>query len=206
MSFWRNYVKMTSFWRNNDVIITSCVQGGLQDLLFICNSTLKTNDADMRQWTGSPLRQIMTRCLFGTHLNQYWLIPLQRRHNERDGVSNHRLLDCFAQLFMRRLKETSKLPATGLCMGNPPMTGGFPSQSASDTEDVHLMTASCSIGHLGKKLQWTYIYFFQEIAFEYVVCKISAILFWPKCIKYVIADTAPYTHRRQANYRHSPFH
>ena len=100
MSFCRNYVKMTSFWRNNDVIITSCVQGGLQDLLFICNSTLKTNDADMRQWTGSPLRQVMTRCLFGTHLNQYWLIPLQRRHNERDGVSNHRLLDCFAQLFV----------------------------------------------------------------------------------------------------------
>ena len=25
-SFCRNYVKMTSFWRNNDVIITSCVQ------------------------------------------------------------------------------------------------------------------------------------------------------------------------------------
>ena len=25
MSFWRNYVKMTSFWRNNDVIIAWCV-------------------------------------------------------------------------------------------------------------------------------------------------------------------------------------
>ena len=24
-SFWRNYVKMTSFWRNNDVIIALCV-------------------------------------------------------------------------------------------------------------------------------------------------------------------------------------
>ena len=24
---WRTYVKMTSFWRNNDVMITSCVQG-----------------------------------------------------------------------------------------------------------------------------------------------------------------------------------
>ena len=25
-SFWRNYVKMTSFWRHSDVIITSCVR------------------------------------------------------------------------------------------------------------------------------------------------------------------------------------
>ena len=25
-SFWRDYVKITSFWRYNDVIITPCVQ------------------------------------------------------------------------------------------------------------------------------------------------------------------------------------
>ena len=36
---------------------------------------------------------------------------LQWRHNERDGVSNHRHLDClFNCVFRRRSKKTSKLP------------------------------------------------------------------------------------------------
>ena len=33
-----------------------------------------------------------------------------------------------------RSKETSKLRVTGLCEGNQPMTGGFPSQMVSDAE------------------------------------------------------------------------
>ena len=58
--------------------------------------------------------------------------PLLWRHNERDGVSNHRCLDCLLnRLFRRRSKKTSKLCVTGLCEGNPPVTGGFPSQRAS---------------------------------------------------------------------------
>ena len=52
---------------------------------------------------------------------------LQWRHNERDGVMNHRCLDClFNPLFRRRSKKTSKLRVTGLCEGNPPVTGGSP--------------------------------------------------------------------------------
>ena len=54
---------------------------------------------------------------------------------ERDGVSNHRLLDCFLnRLFRRRSKKISKLLVTGLCEGNPPVTGGLPSQRASNAE------------------------------------------------------------------------
>ena len=61
--------------------------------------------------------------------------PLQWRHNERNGVSNHRSPDCLLnRLFRRRLKERSKLLVTGLCEGNPPVTGGFPSQRASNAE------------------------------------------------------------------------
>ena len=42
---------------------------------------------------------------------------LQWRHNELDGVSNHRL-DCLLnRLFRRRSKKTSKLRVTGLCRG-----------------------------------------------------------------------------------------
>ena len=52
---------------------------------------------------------------------------LQWRHNECDGVSNHRHLHClFNCLFRRRSKKAPKLRVTGLCEGNPPMTGGFP--------------------------------------------------------------------------------
>ena len=49
------------------------------------------------------------------------LLPLQWRHNERDGVSNHRNLDWLLNtLFRRRSKKTSKLCVTGLCDGNFP--------------------------------------------------------------------------------------
>ena len=52
---------------------------------------------------------------------------LQRRHNERDGVSNHQPHDCFLNhLFRRRSKKTSKLSATGLCAGNSPVTVNSP--------------------------------------------------------------------------------
>ena len=46
---------------------------------------------------------------------------LQWRHNERNGVSNHRRPDCLLnRLFRRRSKKTSKLSVTGLCWGEFP--------------------------------------------------------------------------------------
>ena len=38
----------------------------------------------------------------------------------------------------RRSKKTSKLRVTGLCEGNSPVTGWFPSQSASNAENVSI--------------------------------------------------------------------
>ena len=65
--------------------------------------------------------------------------PLQWRHNKRDGVSYHRLLDCLLnRLFRRSPKKTSKLRVMGLCEGNPPMTAGFPSQRGSKAENVSI--------------------------------------------------------------------
>ena len=67
------------------------------------------------------------------------LAPLQWRHNERYGVSNHRHLHCLLnRLFRRWSKNSSKLHVTGLCERNPPVTGGFPSQRASDAENVSI--------------------------------------------------------------------
>ena len=46
----------------------------------------------------------------------FLLMPLQWRHNGRDGVSNHQPHDCLLKLlFRRRSKKTSKLRVTGLC-------------------------------------------------------------------------------------------
>ena len=69
-----------------------------------------------------------------------WIdISLQWRHNGHDGVSNHRRLDYLNNsLFRRTSKKTSKLLVTGLCEGNQPVTGRFPSQRASNTENVSI--------------------------------------------------------------------
>ena len=60
---------------------------------------------------------------------------LQWRLNEGRGVSNHRHL---SHLFRRTPGKTSKLCVTGLCEGNPPVTGGFSSQRASDGKNVSI--------------------------------------------------------------------
>ena len=73
---------------------------------------------------------------------------LKWRHNESDGVSNHRRLVCLLNcLFRRGSKKTSKLHVTGLCEGNSPVTGEFPPQRAGNAEsfpfDYVIMTYLC---------------------------------------------------------------
>ena len=64
---------------------------------------------------------------------------LQWRHNEHNGVSIHRHLNYLINgLFRRRSKKTLKLCVTGLCEGNPPVTGGFPHKGASNAENVSI--------------------------------------------------------------------
>ena len=62
---------------------------------------------------------------------------LQWCHNEGDGISNHHHLYCLLNCWFRcRSKKTSKLRVTGLCVGNSPVTGEFPTQKASNAENV----------------------------------------------------------------------
>ena len=78
----------------------------------------------------------MAWCLCGTKPLSN---PLQRRHNEHDSVSNHQCLYClFSCLFRHRSKKISKLRVTGLCVGNSPGTGEFPTQKASNAENVSI--------------------------------------------------------------------
>ena len=67
------------------------------------------------------------------------LVSLQWRHNDPNGVSNHRrLVGLLNRLFRRRSKKTSKPRVTGLWEGNSPVTGEFPSQRASNAENVSI--------------------------------------------------------------------
>ena len=64
-------------------------------------------------------------------------VALKWRHNERDGVSNHRRLDGLLNCLFRS-KKTSNLRVLGLCEGNSPVTDEFPSQKATNTENASI--------------------------------------------------------------------
>ena len=67
----------------------------------------------------------------GVYCSLYVKSPLQCRHNERHGASNHQPHDClFNRLFKAQIKETSKIRVTE---GNSPVT-----QSASNAENVSI--------------------------------------------------------------------
>ena len=68
---------------------------------------------------------------------QNYKSTFQWRYNERDGISNHRCLDCLLKcLFRRRSNKTPKLRVIGLCEGNSPVTSELPTQRASNAENV----------------------------------------------------------------------
>ena len=75
---------------------------------------------------------------FKSSMRCIWL-SLQWLHNEREYVSSHqRLGGLFTRLFRRRSKKTSKVRVTGLCVGNSPVTGEFPTQRVSYAENVSI--------------------------------------------------------------------
>ena len=71
----------------------------------------------------------------GRHGNE----SLHWRHNGRDSVSNHQPHDCLLnRLSRRRSKKISQLRVSGLCVGNSPGTGEFPTQMASNAENASI--------------------------------------------------------------------
>ena len=81
------------------------------------------------------------KLLYDTDLNYHniMIYHLQWRHNGRDSVSNHQPHDCLLnRLFRRRSKKTSKPRITGLCAGNSPVPGEFPTQMASNAENISI--------------------------------------------------------------------
>ena len=113
-------------------------------------------------WPGSPSGVLFTAewgwqtmCWLGLVArggSESFHLPLQWRHNEHDGVASHQPYDWLLNpIFRRRSKKTSKLRrVTDLCAGNPPMTGEFPAQRASDAENVSIWWRHHGCWKLGK--------------------------------------------------------
>ena len=85
---------------------------------------------------------------------------LQWRHNEYNGVKITGLTIVYSTVFSRRRsKKTSKLRVTGLCVGNSPVTGEFPTQRASNAEKVSIWWRhhiGLTFGFIDLYLEWVY--------------------------------------------------
>ena len=78
-------------------------------------------------------------CMITDCRKQHPYKTLLWRHNGRDGVSYQQPYDgLLNRLFRRRSKKASKLRVTGLCAGNSPVTSEFPTQMASNAENVSI--------------------------------------------------------------------
>ena len=92
----------------------------------------------------------------------YHSIPLQWRHKWCDGLSNYQPHDCLLNSLFRRIsKKTSKLRVTGLCVGNSSVTGEFPTQMASNAENVsiwwrHHAMSKLNVVWISFDLTWAY--------------------------------------------------
>ena len=72
-------------------------------------------------------------------LGHWGHMSLQWRQNGRDSVSNYQPHDCLLNCLLKgRSKKTLKLRVPGLCAGNSPGTGEFPTQMASYVENVSI--------------------------------------------------------------------
>ena len=119
--------KMFSF---NDVVTKHMLQ--MDNLENICMPW---------HWSQPVYGEIVPGYELGKHHNQVFRMDFDYEdgQNGRDGVSDHQPLNCLLScLFRRRSKTTSKLRDTCLCEGNSPVTGEFPSQRASNAENVFI--------------------------------------------------------------------
>ena len=112
---------------------------------------------------------------------------LQWRHNERNGVSNHRRVDCLPNSFFQaQIKKTSKHRANGPYEWNPPITGGFLSQRTSNVENVSIWWRhhALALWNLQKKSFWmesvySFAFLIQQKALNFQcldVAKVSLVL------------------------------
>ena len=68
-----------------------------------------------------------------------YMCPSWWRHNGHDGISNHQPHHCLLNCLIRcRSKKTPRPHVTGFCVGHSPWIGEFPTQMASNAENVSI--------------------------------------------------------------------
>ena len=107
-------------------------------------------------------------------------LTLLRRHNDRDGVSNHQPHDCLLnRLFRRRSKKISKLSVTDLCEENSPESGELSAQMDSNAENVSIWWRhhGGNIIHVDCDARWSNI---KHTSYNVPVylCGITVIMSW----------------------------
>ena len=113
-------------------------------------------------------------------VKKVYLLPLQWRHNDRVGVSNHRRLDCLLnRSFRPRSKKTSKLRVTGLCEGNSPVAGEFPAQRARNAkmfpfDDVIMHCHYWGLDHFVKSMLRSMVKTISTLASDWLAAQPSA--------------------------------
>ena len=106
--------------------------------MFCCEQCRRHSPITFLAWKSLYDSNVTDSCSTNPH-HRCIDVSLQWRQNGRNGVSNNQPHDCLLnRLFRRRSKKTSKLRVTGLCAGNSPVTGEFPAQMASNTENVSI--------------------------------------------------------------------
>ena len=82
---------------------------------------------------------LITEVLWHSPESSFTAGALHWHHNEHDSIFNHWQLDCLLdRLFRHRSKKTSQSRITGLCEGNSLKTGEFPTQRASNEENISI--------------------------------------------------------------------
>ena len=116
---------------------------------------------------------IMTSRFYSRILSYYWRLTGHAVSHYNDVIMTTMasqitsLTIVYSAVYsMRRSKKTSKLRVTGLCAGNSPGTGEFPSQRTGNAEYVFIWWrhyASLTVTHiLSGTPQWTNMYTFQN--------------------------------------------
>ena len=120
------------------------------------------------------------------HKSLHW------RHNDHGGVSHHQPRGCLLNcIFRGKWKKTSKLCVTGLWAGNSPGTGEFPTQRASNAENVPIWWHHHVDHHYWP---WgamrVFVAILRHQTYEPTVdCRYNAIQYSKTLIKWIIAGT-----------------
>ena len=133
-----NYYKYLNFIDVRNIQIYGCTHfPGLQITIIIILCAFKTAEVRIKlQWLLIIIGFSTIRSLWCNFVKQYHYsdVLMSTMPSQITGVS----ISC-STIFLRcSSKNTSKLRITGLCEGNPRVTGGLPSQRASNMENIFI--------------------------------------------------------------------